>query len=66
MKWIPIDHDWPDRGDLPDSHCDVLVSIGDDVYIAFLYKDSWFIEGLGRYDIDDVDAWMPKPKSYNM
>lgn len=65
MEWIPINKEWPDKGELPPIHVDVLISYRDDVYMASLRIDSWFIEGLGICEIDDVDAWMPKPKPYS-
>ena len=67
QRWVPIDKDWPDSGELPDRYEDVLVSINNDVYMAHRTGrtgDCWFVEGAGTFDLEDIDAWMLKPKPY--
>lgn len=67
MEWIPIDKNCPGRGELPDYHVEVLISVNaNNVYVAFLHNDSysWFAPQMGILHIDDVDAWMMKPKPY--
>lgn len=65
MEWTPINKVWPDRGELPDNFIDVLISMEDEVYMAFRHYDWWFVYGVGRdYDIEAADAWMEKPKPY--
>ena len=64
MNWIPIDKDWPGRGELPNDHVSVLISIEDAVIEAYRMGDHWVLDGAGTFDIEEVDAWMPLPKPY--
>ena len=70
MEWIPINKDSPDKGDLPNIHDDVFVSIGDKVFEAFrsIDGDCWYLCGV-EWDciigLEKADAWMSKkPKPY--
>lgn len=46
---------------MPDNGQEVLVSVGDTVGEDIFDEDFWNFEG---WDIDDIDAWMPMPLSY--
>lgn len=68
MEWIPIDKDWRNREEeLSDEYVDVLISVNDDVCMAHR-SGGYFVANVFEttiyFDIDDVDAWMPKPKPY--
>lgn len=46
---------------MPDNGQEVLVSVGDTVGEDIFDEDFWNFEG---WDIENVDAWMPMPLSY--
>lgn len=58
--WIPV------AGGLPNIREDVLVvSYYDEVMAGWLNDDeTWFAEGYGRLNMNDIVAWMPLPKPY--
>ena len=57
--WIPV----TER--LPNIQEDVLVSYYDEVMVGWLNDDStWFAEGFGRLNMNDISAWMPLPEPY--
>lgn len=57
--WIPI------ADGLPNIREDVLVSYYDEVMAGWLNDDgTWFAEGYGRLNMNDIAAWQPLPESY--
>lgn len=72
--WIPIMH--PDgekhifhahvsRDGMPDDDEEVLISINEMVTTDVFHRDGFFGCYFDRYDYDEIDAWMPLPKSYD-
>lgn len=58
-QWIPV------ANGLPNIREDVLVSSYDEVMAGWLNNDeTWFAEGLGRLNMNDVSAWMSLPEAY--
>ena len=59
--WIPV------TDVLPNIREDVLVSYYDEVMVGWLIDDStWFADGFGRLNINDIVAWMPLPEPMRM
>ena len=57
--WIPV----TER--LPNIREDVLISYYDEVMAGWLNDDgTWFAEGFGRLNMNDIVAWMPLSEPY--
>lgn len=57
--WIPV------TDGLPNIREDVLVSYYDEVMVGWLNDDgTWFVEGFGRLNMNDIAAWMLLPEPY--
>lgn len=63
-EWSDVDGDMIFDCELPEDGQEVLVSSGGYVCVdTFCTDDGCYFEGV---DIEDVDAWMPKPPSYKV
>lgn len=57
--WIPV------TDGLPNIREDVLVSYYDEVMVGWLNDDgTWFVEGFGRLNMNEIVAWMLLPEPY--
>lgn len=62
---VPVPHWTPVANGLPEIREDVLVSYYDEVMAGWLNDDeTWFAEGYGRLNMNDIAAWMPLPEPY--
>ena len=58
-KWIPV------ADELPNILEDVLISYYDEVMVGWLIDDeTWFAEGFGRLNMNDIAAWQLLPEPY--